>query len=575
MTLNITVVTRRCIYQSADYRLIDLQSGRFFDFEAQKIVLINHFTWHATVCFCGVGRTTTNLDVSEWLAEGVNSIQMNDPFERLIEELMKASDWLSTVPPPNNRHSFSVGAFVGSKPKFTLITNFEQPSGIAAAVATPHLSRFETLPSKPKTFVSGQKQAVSRQERRWLASLAARDPEPERMYSALAEVNRNAAMRTSHVSAACFTTCVRFTGEGGGKPHGIGSRPLFPTFAIPWSAEQTFRKILDDQFGPGRAQLRTISTGRFDPSDEFYEIQLREKPNDASTHSNYGVYLKDKKGDLEGAEREYRKAIAIDGDHVNAIGNLANLVLEKGYRDQATNLYLKALALDPGNENVTWNYARLLLGGEDRSDREIAREALDRGISCHPKSGRLLMLRAELSLVTGNASEALEFIELAREKGAREAEVEVLCAVSLHLSGESVGRCIAAYRSAITLNAENGVLRLNLAQLMFINGDDADANKQLQAAMRLQLADSAQLEAQFYLLAHTTSDPVEIFETTKSLLARGGRLDWNIRPNIETVRRREPHKATLLELVSEVMAGKQDQRFLDQVLTRWPQKQAL
>ncbi len=569
MTLNMTVVTRRCIYQSADYRLIDLQTSTPFDFETQKIVLINRFNWHATVCFCGIGRST-NLDVSEWLAERVNSIRMDDPFERLFDELMKANDWLSTVSPPNNRHSFSVGAFVGSEPAFALISNFEQPSGIAAAAAAPHLSLYETRTTKPKTFVSGQKQAVTRQERRWLASLAARDPEPERMYSALAEVNRNVAMRTTLVSPACFTTCVRFTGDGGGKPHGIGARPFFPTFAIPLGAEQVFRKILDDQFGPGRSQLRAISIGRADPSDEYHEIQLLEKPNDPSTHSNYGAYLKDKKGDLEGAEREYRKAIELDGDHVNAIGNLANLVWEKGDRDQATSLFRKALKVDPGNENVTWNYARSLLGGDDRSGLEGIREALDQGITSHPESGRLLLLRAEVSLLTGNASEALEGFQQAREKGAQEVEVEAGYACGLHLSGEPVGKCIAAYLGAIALNPENGALRLNLAQLMFIKGDDVDANKQLQEAMRLQLSDSAQLEAQFYLLAHTSSDPAKILRTAKSLLAQGALLGWNVRPNYERVGRRDPEKSALLELVSEVMAGERDQRFLDKVLARWP-----
>jgi hypothetical protein len=38
---------------------------------------------------------------------------------------------------------------------------------------------------------------------------------------------------------------------------------------------------------------------------------------------------------------------------------------------------------------------------------------------------------------------------------------------------------------------------------MFIKGDDAEAKRELYEAMRLGLDDSAQLEAQFYLLSHT------------------------------------------------------------------------
>ena len=64
MTLNLTVVSPRFIYQSADYRLTDWVTGEVRDFETQKLFLINTYTWNATVCFAGVGRTS-RVDVSE------------------------------------------------------------------------------------------------------------------------------------------------------------------------------------------------------------------------------------------------------------------------------------------------------------------------------------------------------------------------------------------------------------------------------------------------------------------------------------------------------------------------------
>jgi Flp pilus assembly protein TadD len=570
MTLNLTVTTRRCIYQSADYRLRDLRTGRTFDFETQKIALVNTFGWSATVCFADVGRTH-NLDVSEWLADRVASIQPDDPFERLLDELLTANDWLSTVPTLHDRrHSFSVGAFVGSEPVFALVSNFEQPSSLAAATASSRLSVYKLRPTKPKAFVSGQKQAVDRSERRRLAALAARAPDPERMYSALADVNRGAATRTTLVSPACFTAHVRLTGEGGGLAHDIGDRPFLPNFAIPAGAQEAITRVLDQRFGPGGARLVGISTSRADQSDEYHETQLREKPEDPSTHSNYGAFLMDKKGDLEGAERAYRMAIELDDNHVNALGNLANLLWEKGDRDQAANLYRRALKAGPGDENVTWNYARFLLAEFD--DRQATREVLHRGITTHPESGRLLLLRADLSLRDGNALEALEGFRRAREKGADQAAVESGYAFALQLSGAPIGECIAAYRVALGLNPEDGALRLNLAQLMFIKGDDMEANKHLLEAMRSGLDESAQLEAHFYRLSHTSSDPAEILQVTKSLLTRGARLRWDVRPNIETVSQHDPQKAVLLEIGSKVMAGEHHQVSLDQVLARWPSR---
>jgi Tfp pilus assembly protein PilF len=327
-------------------------------------------------------------------------------------------------------------------------------------------------------------------------------------------------------------------------------------------------QLLDQHFGPGRSQLRSFSMARADQSDEYHQTQLREKPDDPNTHSNYGAYLQNKKGDLEGAEREYQKAIDLDGNHVNALGNLANLLWKKGDRGQAANLYRKALEADPGNANITLNYGRFLL--EESGSRQKVRDLLNLGITAHPENRLLLLLRAELSLLDGAALDALEDFRRAREKGANQAEVENGYAVALQMSGASVGECIAAYRVAITLNPENGALRLNLAQLMFIRGDHTEANRLLHDAMRLGLDASAQLEAQFYILAHNPSDPAVIFQMTKTLLTGGGRLRWDVGPNIEKVRQSDPQKAALLEIVSEVMKGERDQLFLDQALARWP-----
>jgi len=436
-----------------------------------------------------------------------------------------------------------------------------------APAASRELSVFLSETTKPEAFVAGQKQAVTRAERRRLAALAARDPEAQRMYAALAEVNRSGAEPSDLVSPACFTTYVRITGESGGLAHGVGDRPFLPTFAIPKGFEKTINQLLNEQFGPGRARLVQMASGRFDSSDEYHEIQLREKPADPNTHSNYGVFLLEKKGDLEGAEREYRKAIELNGKHVNALGNLANLSWKQGDIDQANDLYLRALEVSPGDENVTCNYARFLMG--ELKDPRTTRDVLDRGLMAHPESGRLLLLRAELSLLSGESMEALEMFQQARERGANQAEVEAGYACALQMNGAPIEGCIGAYRVAIALNPANGGLRLNLAQLMFTQGDDAEARDQLQEAMRLKLGDEDQLEAQFYLLSHTLANPTAIFRTMRSLLERGCRLRWNVQPNIEAIERHDPRKAGLLKLVAEALGGQRDQVVLDEVLALW------
>lgn len=565
MTLNLTVATSSCIYQSADYRLTDWHTGRPYDFTSQKIVLVNRWKWSATVCFAGVGRSQT-LDVSQWLAERVDTISSDDPFERLIDELLTANKWLSSVPVSRRRHSFSIGAFVGDEPLFVLISNFEPLYGDLMQEPSAELFVSRMRPKKPSTFVSGRRQAVKGSERRELAKLAANDSEVKDVFAALAAVNQKAADRDDTISRSCFTGYVRFTGEGGGFAHDIGERPFVPSFAFPGAMRDAMRQLLDKQFGPGRAQLRQMAFARAEASDEYHNAQLRDKPDDPSAHSNYGAFLQDKKRDLQGAEREYRKAIELDHNHVNALGNLANIFWETGRKEEAVEYYERALTAGPGDENVTWNYARFLL--TEPNGRSTARKILDCAIEKNPESGRLLVLRAQIKLEDGAASEALEDFQKARGKNVEQSDVEVGHAIGLHISGAPIGDCIAAYRVAITLAPTLGELRLNLAQLLFLKGENVDAHKQLHEAMTLGLSESAQLEVQFYLLSHTSSDRAAIIQAIRTLLTRGARLRWNIKPNIEFVNSFDSKKASFLKLVSEIMAGERDEKLLESALSK-------
>ena len=91
-------------------------------------------------------------------------------------------------------------------------------------------------------------------------------------------------------------------GDGAGRTHGMDVRPsCFPFSA----ADGAISNLLDDHFGPGKSRMVQFATARSEPTDEFHKIQLRDKPNDPNTHSNYGAFLQDKKQDLKGAEKAF------------------------------------------------------------------------------------------------------------------------------------------------------------------------------------------------------------------------------------------------------------------------------
>ncbi len=564
MTLTITIVTSRCVYQSADYRLVDLESGEWVDFETQKIVFTQGEGWSASIAMSGVGRTP-DIDVSEWLADRTKAFAfgLRDTFEDLIERLLEADDWLSTIAQRDKaRHSFAIGAFVGSTPTFILISNFETSTGLASAVAAPKLAIYRERPSRVSVFASGQRWAVPRAERRKLAALAARDSDPSVMHAALAEENRLVAERTDTVSPACFTTFLRVTGEGGAQPHGLEGRPFFPSFAMPPGMEALIRRLVQEQFGPeAQPALSGISTGRFDATDEFHEIQLREKPRDPSVHSNYGAYLKDRHGDLAGAEHEYRIALDLDPRHVNALGNLGNLLAERGQEDDAVSLYEEALKADPGNENVTWNYARQVLRSGNHGR---AAQLVDAGLAAHPDSGRLHLFRAEVHLLQGEPDAALQRVNDAREQRADQSATEVIAALALHLSGRPIGECVGAYRVALSLSPDNAPLRLNLAQLLFVLRNTSSAKGELREAIRLGLDDGARMEAEFYRIAHT-EEVEDAFRAVEGLLKNGARLYWDVQPNIDRVAQTNPHRAEVLVRLVRVMKGEEDRSRMSEI----------
>lgn len=549
MTLTITIITPRVAYQCADYRLQDLETKRVYDFDTQKTTLVNRPGWTALVAFAGIGKAA-GTDVSDWLADKVQQLPFDAPFEALTDALLLAdAEWLGGIQDPvRRRHTFSIGAFVGSTPVFGIVSNFEEPSGQTASTAQPSLSCSVLRVRRPIVFVCGQHFAVPRSERRRLRAFVERDPDPESVYEALAEVNREVSTRNSLVSPACWVVHTRLTGDGGGRGFGLDGRPFVPR-ALSDGDDDAIRGLLDDHFGEGQGVLRGFTTVRMEASEEYHQTQLREKPEDPNVHSNYGAFLADA-GQQEEAEAHYRIALGIQSDHANALGNLANLESARDRPAEAEILYERALASEPGQETVTWNFARFLAV---RGERARAVELVSAGLFRNPQSGRLHNLMADLKMSTGDVDGALAAIADARLNGGDQAYTESLYACALQLSGASVGECIAAYESARILNPTNVDLQLNLAQLLFLRGDHERALTQLPPVDALP--PDSRLERLFYLLAHTTHDSRVIGASMTDLVEGGARSSWNFELNIAQVELENPEGARILRAVAEALKG--------------------
>jgi tetratricopeptide (TPR) repeat protein len=563
MTLNLTVTTDRRLFQCADYRLVNWHTGEALETETQKIFLFNAFGWTATVCFTGVARTHTGVDVGQWLGKLQGSISMDDSFDDLLQGLKGANQWLQQLPKNYHRRlSFSVGAFVETTPVYALVTNHRASSAPHDSQVAESLSIRTTQPANAKAYVAGRTDKVFPAESHRLEELARAGVDEDRMHEALANLNRTVAGRTDWVSEACITSHLLITGAGDVRVHDPeGTREY--THPFPSSVAEGITRVLDDHF-PDGWRSRSATTGRSATSEKEHKVRIGENPDDANARNNYGVFLRNEKDDTAAAEEQYREALRLDNEHLSALCNLANLLWsDKAEFEAAAELYRKAIDADPTREFAVFGYAQFLLRG--KKDRGAARALLDEGIESNPESGRLHLLRGEITLFEGGAADAVEDLRKAREMGANQDSVERLYACALHRSRAPVGECIDAYRVALALNPNEGWLHLNLAQLLFILGDAPQARRELREAERLGLDEPARLEANFYRLAHIAVDWMESKETIRSLLNSGARLDWDVSQNVDAVRELDPNKARRLEQLVEVMTGKRDPAALDRL----------
>jgi len=192
MTLIITALTKLTIYQSADFRLTDGNSGKLISDTSTKLVTLHYGEWDGFVAYTGIGRwkqQDTSEYVMQWL-EGLHSATPAD-IEILIRE--KGTEWVDKIAAAlrrRERHTFILAAFHEGSPQLAVISNFEDCLGRndarAGATLTISNTRFS---GQPRVVVSGWKPAVSRHTRRRLERLLRELPDdPERVRRMLAKM---------------------------------------------------------------------------------------------------------------------------------------------------------------------------------------------------------------------------------------------------------------------------------------------------------------------------------------------------------------------------------------------------
>jgi len=220
MTLNITLLTERTIFQSADFRLTAADIGKIITDTSTKLVTLQYGEWDGFVSYTGIGRWQ-GRDTSEYIVDWLTGLDHATPEDVAARIRDKGTEWLRTIETAwrRERHTFILATFKEGRPQLAIISNFENCFGRKAANAGPSLAISNIrLAKRPQIVVTGWTPAVTRTARRRIKQLIHERPDdPARIRRMLAEINAEAAQSAgaqAMISPECSVVSFRADGQG-------------------------------------------------------------------------------------------------------------------------------------------------------------------------------------------------------------------------------------------------------------------------------------------------------------------------------------------------------------------------
>jgi Flp pilus assembly protein TadD len=194
-------------------------------------------------------------------------------------------------------------------------------------------------------------------------------------------------------------------------------------------------------------------------AERFWDTAARDVPASHKAYVNLGR-LRHDRGDLDGAETAYRRALEIRPGLVEALSNLAGVLAERREYAEAEALYRQALASSNGAASkLHYNLARLLLreGRNEEAEHELG--AALRASPYLPEAARVL---AESLAASGRTAEALDLLSTEQASHPDLAELPYARGQLLRRLGR-LAEAGDAYREAVERDPEHLGANLNLA----------------------------------------------------------------------------------------------------------------
>jgi len=122
---------------------------------------------------------------------------------------------------------------------------------------------------------------------------------------------------------------------------------------------QLYGISIEESYSVAEIGYTMMEQGRLKDAQTVFQGLVISNPYDGYFHAVLGTIYQ-KLGMVEGAIEEYTLAIGLDPANVEAYVNRGELLIQKGYFEQAAVDFKKAMDLDPTRENPAANRARAL-----------------------------------------------------------------------------------------------------------------------------------------------------------------------------------------------------------------------
>jgi probable HAF family extracellular repeat protein len=240
MTLNITVVSRAGIHQSADFRISKTEKGADGSWielqpNSSKIVSLHFKQWSGLLTYCGIGLWNgkrTDEYAAEWLAGLPESTAI---FEESVERLRdQGTAWIRGINQALKRvnaHSFVLAGYEEGIAVYAIISNCQTLTGHIHPVSDELRVDMRRSKAGVHVFITGIRNAVPDAASRRLKRLVKHGSPGNVIRFELANINRVASglpVALNGISPACLAYSLDFNGGANGEVHGDVPGPVIP-----------------------------------------------------------------------------------------------------------------------------------------------------------------------------------------------------------------------------------------------------------------------------------------------------------------------------------------------------------